>query len=164
VAEATAFVDASPLIGLAYVGGLGWLPRLYGTAFITQTVRDEVLPGRGLPGESTIRGALRRRHIRLLRLKLTEPVFPELDDGEASTLRAALEHGDGALVVVDDLVARKVAGRRGIPYTGTAGVIIEAKRARLIRSARPVFERLAQTDFRLSRQVVKQILTELGER
>lgn len=164
MAEATAFVDASPLIGLAYVGGLGWLPRLYRSAFITQTVRDEVLPGRGLPGESAIRGALRRGQIRLFRRKLTEPVFPELDDGEASILRVALAHGDGALVVVDDLVARKIAGQRGIPYTGTAGVIIEAKRARLIRSARPVFERLAQTDFRLSPQIVEEILTELGER
>ena len=164
MAEATAFVDASPLIGLAYVGGLGWLPRLYRTAFITQTVRDEVLPGRGLPGESAIRGALRSGHIRLSRRKLTEPVFPELDDGEASILRAALAHGKSALIVVDDLAARKIAGQRGIPYTGTAGVIIEAKRARLIRSARLVFERLAQTDFRLSPNIVEEILTELGER
>ena len=164
MAEATAFVDASPLIGLAYVGGLGWLPRLYRTVFITHAVRDEVIPGRRLPGESAIRDALRRRHIRLFRRKLTEPVFPELDDGEASILRAALDYGEGALIVVDDLAARTVAAQRGILYTGTAGVIIEAKRTRLIRSARPVFERLAQTDFRLSPQVVEEILTKLGER
>lgn len=164
MAQATAFVDASPLIGLAFVGGLDWLPKLYRTAFITQTVRDEVLPGRGLPGESAIRVVLRRRHIRLFRRKLTEPNFPGLDDGEASALRAALDHGEGALVVIDDLAGRKVAAQRGIPYTGTAGVIIEAKRARLIRSARPVFERLAQMDFRLSPQIVEEILIELGER
>ena len=66
--------------------------------------------------------------------------------------------------MVDELAARKVAGLQGIPYTGTAGGIIEAKRARLIRSARPVFERLAQTDFRLSPQIVEAVLSELGER
>ena len=51
MAEATAFVAASPLIGLASVGGLAWLPRLYRTAFDTQAVRDEVTPGLTLPGE-----------------------------------------------------------------------------------------------------------------
>lgn len=94
----------------------------------------------------------------------TEPLFPELDVGEASILRAALYHGDGALIVVDDLAARKVAAQRGIVFTGTAGVIIEAKRARLIRSARPIFERLARTDFRLSPRVVEEVLNSLGER
>ena len=164
MAQATAYVDASPLIALAYLGGLGWLPRLYGRALVTRAVRDEVLPGRGLPGESAIRDALRRRHFRVFPRALTERAFPELGDGEASTLRAALHHGDGALVVVDDLAARKAAARLGLTFTGTAGVIIEAKRARLIQSARPVFERLAQTDFRLSPHVVEAILDRLGER
>lgn len=164
MAEATAFVDASPLIGLASVGGLAWLPKLYRTAFITQVVRDEVMPGLGLPGENLIRAAMRQKHIRLFRRKLTEPLLPELDEGEASILRAALNHGEGALIIADDLAARKGAAQRKIPYTGTAGVIIEAKRARLIKFARPVFERLAQTDFRLSPQIVEAVLAELGER
>lgn len=163
MAEKAAFVDASPLIGLACVGGLGWLPKLYRTAFITRTVRDEVLPGRGLPGETAIRSALRERQIRLSRREPAEPVFPELDDGEASTLRAALRHGDGALLIVDDLAARRIAAQQGIPFTGTAGVIIEAKRSRLIKAARPVFERLAKSDFRLSQELVEAILREIGE-
>jgi predicted nucleic acid-binding protein len=164
VAEAAAFVDASPLIGLARVGGLGWLPRLYGRVVITRAVRDEVLRGQDLPGERAIRDALRDKQIELSRRTLTEPAFPELDDGEASILRAALDHGESALVVVDDLMARTVAAQRGILFTGTAGVIIEARRARLIRSVRPVFARLAQTDFRLSPKVVEEILARLGER
>ncbi|MSQ73397.1 MAG: DUF3368 domain-containing protein [Betaproteobacteria bacterium] len=164
MAETTAFVDASSLIGLASVGGLATLPKLYGTALITQAVRDEVMPGLGFPGEGLIRAAMRQGHIRLFRRKLTEPLLPELDEGEASILRAALDHGEGALIIVDDLAARKGAAQRKISFTGTAGVIIEAKRARLIKSARPVFERLAQTDFRLSAHIVEAILTELGER
>jgi len=164
VAQEAAFVDASPLIGLAYVGGLAWLPKLYGAAFITRTVRDEALPGRELPGESAIRSALRRKHLRLLRRDLAEPIFPDLDGGEASTLRAALGHGAGALVVIDDLAARQAAGALKLAFTGTAGVILEARRAGLIGAARPVFERLAQTDFRLSSRIVEEILAELSER
>jgi predicted nucleic acid-binding protein len=44
VAQEAAFVDASPLIGLACVGGLVWLPKLYAAAFITRTVRAEAGP------------------------------------------------------------------------------------------------------------------------
>ena len=164
MAQEAAFVDASPLIGLAYVGGLAWLPRLYGAAFVTRTVRDEVLSGRGLAGESEIRRALKRKHLRLLRRNLVEPEFPDLDGGEASTLRAALGHGEGALVVIDDLAARQAAGALKLVFTGTAGVILEARRAGLIDAARPVFEQLAQTDFRLSSRIVEEILAELGER
>ena len=163
MAQEAAFVDASPLIGLAGVGGLIWLPKLYGAAYITQAVRDEVLPGRGLPGESDIRSALRRKHLRVLRRKPTEPEFPDLDGGEASTLRAAIGHGEGALIVIDDLAARQAAGALKLAFTGTVGVILDAKRAGLIDAVRPVFERLAQTDFRLSSRIVEEILAELGD-
>ncbi len=163
MAQEAAFVDASPLIGLACVGGLVWLPKLYRAAFITRAVRDEALPGRRLPGESTIRAALRRKHLHLVRRESTEPTFPDLDGGEASTLRAALTHGEGALVVVDDLAARRVAAALKLAFTGTAGVILDAKRAGLIDAARPLFERLAQTDFRLSSRIVEEVLAELGE-
>lgn len=164
MAQEAAFVDASPLIGLACVGGLVWLPKLYGAAFITRTVRDEALPGRELPGESAIRSALRRKYLRLMRRDLSEPEFPDLDGGEASTLRAALSHGEGALVVIDDLAARQAARALKLAFTGTAGVILEARRAGLIDAARPVFEQLAQTDFRLASGIVEEILAELGER
>lgn len=163
MAQEAAFVDASPLIALACVGGLIWLPKLYGAAYITRAVRNEVLPARGLPGESDIRSALRRKHLRLLKREPTEPGFPDLDGGEASTLRAALGHAEGALVVIDDLAARRAAAALKLAFTGTAGVVLDAKRAGLIGAVRPVFERLAQTDFRLSSRIVEEILAELGE-
>jgi predicted nucleic acid-binding protein len=37
-------IDASPLIGLAMVDGLQWLPKLFETVFLPNTVRQEVLP------------------------------------------------------------------------------------------------------------------------
>ena len=109
-------------------------------------MRNEVLPGRGLPGESDIRSALRRKHLRLLKREPTEREFPDLDAGEASTLRAELGHGEGALIVIDDLAARRAAAALKLPFTGTAGVVLDAKRVGLIDAVRPVFERLARTD------------------
>jgi predicted nucleic acid-binding protein len=113
--EAVAFVNASPLIGLAQIDGLAWLRRLYGRASMTPTVRAEVLTGLGRPGEAEVSAAIRRRQLSILRRDPEGPPFPALDDGEASTVRAALAHGPRALVILDELSARKTARRLGLP-------------------------------------------------
>ena len=133
--EEVAFVNASPLIGLAHLGGLASLRKLFGRALITVTVRSEVLTGLGRPGEAEVSTAIRRRQIGALRSDPAGPLFPALDDGEASPIRAALAHGPRALVIIDELSARKAARQLGLRCTGTAGVIVEAKRARLVMIA-----------------------------
>ena len=47
-------IDASPLIGLAIVDGLKWLPDILGTVFLTETVKQEVLPGKAARGKEAI--------------------------------------------------------------------------------------------------------------
>jgi predicted nucleic acid-binding protein len=130
---------------------------------MTPTVRAEVLTGLGRPGEAEVSAAIRRRQLSILRRDPEGPPFPALDDGEASTVRAALAHGPRALVILDELSARKTARRLGLPCTGTAGVIVEAKRARLVNVARPLFERLANAGFHLSPELVAAVLAEVGE-
>lgn len=100
----------------------------------------------------------------MLRQEWSEPPLPRLDTGEASTLRAAIALGAGTLVLLDDLQARREARRLGIATTGTAGVIVEARRAGVIPAARPVFARLAQEGFHLGDDLIQAILAELGER
>ena len=41
-------IDASPLIGLAIVDGLSWLPKLFDTIYVSKIVKSEVLPGTGV--------------------------------------------------------------------------------------------------------------------
>lgn len=164
MARKIVLVDASPLIGLARVGGLTWLSKLYPELSITRAVRTEVLTGLGLPGEAEIADAIRRRWIGVLARVSAAPPFERLDEGEASILRAALSSGPDALVIIDDLAARREAQRLGLTFTGTAGVIVEAKQAGLIKRARPVFEQLIANDFRLSSELVKAVLDELGEK
>lgn len=156
-------MDASPLIGLAHLGGLAWLSKLYGRALVTPTVRSEVLTGLGRPGEVEIAAAIRRRQIGVLRRDPRGPSFPALDDGEASTIRAAIAHSSRALAILDDLSARKAARRLGLRCTGTAGIIVEAKRARLITAGRPLLKQLTESGFHLDRELVAALLEELGE-
>lgn len=137
--------------------------KLYRRGLITPTVRAKVLTGLDRQGETEVALAIRRRQIGVLQRDPAGPLLPQLDDGEASTIRAALAHGAGALVILDDLSARRAARRLGLWCTGTAGVIVEAKRARLVQAARPLFNRLAEQGFYLAADLVSAVLAELGE-
>lgn len=163
MARKIVLADASPLIGLARVDGLPWLRKLYRTISITKAVRAEATGARELSGAVTISAALKQGWIRVLRREWSEPPLPQLDAGEASTLRAAIALGTGTLVLLDDLQARREAQRLGIAMTGTAGIVVEARRAGLIPAARPVFARLAEVGFHLGDGLIQAILAELGE-
>jgi predicted nucleic acid-binding protein len=89
--------------------------------------------------------------------------FPELDAGEATTLALALEHAGKRLVLMDDPLGRARAHAQGLPVTGLAGVLLVAKRARLVKSVRPFFDRLREHDFRISEEIVRAILEDAGE-
>jgi predicted nucleic acid-binding protein len=49
-----AVADASPLIGLALIGGLNWLPEIFGKVWVTESVQREVLPTQDAKGKNEI--------------------------------------------------------------------------------------------------------------
>jgi len=158
--------DASPLIGLAIVNGLAWLPALFTEVWIPPSVRLEVLPGLGARGEPEIAAAIKRKALRVWKKSIPFPreEIPDLDDGENDCIRLALSVGAAnALILMDERAGRAVATERGIPITGTAAVISLAKRRGLIASAKAQFERLHTTDFRISAAVIQAALRTAGE-
>ena len=50
-----------------------------------------------------------------------------------------------------------------IKVTGTIGVIVKAKTENKIPSAKAVFEKIMETDFRISDRILKQAITLAGE-
>ena len=149
--------DASPLIGLAAAGAFHLLRKLFGTVTVTAAVRDEVLAGGELPGAHELAAAVRAGWIKVARTPAGAEVFPELGVGEASTLALAMKYCKECLVLMDEPLGRARARAGGIPVTGLAGILLAAKRTRLVRSVRPFFDRLAQSDFRISDRVVRTV-------
>ena len=163
MAERFVAADASPLIGLAAAGAFDLLRRLFGTVTVTAAVRDEVMAGRELPGAQELAAAIRAGWIEVARNPRGTQLFPELDASEASTLMLAMKRGGECLVLMDEPRGRAQARARGIAVTGLAGVLLAAKRARLVKSVRPFFDRLARSDFRISGEIVRTVLEEAGE-
>ncbi len=156
-------IDSSPLIGLAIVDGLQWLPTIFGSVFLPESVRYEVLPGKSAPGEEAIKLAIDTGWLKIW----TEPIKPlldiDLDAGETDCINIALSHSAKVLLIMDERAGRAVAKEKGLRVTGTAAIIGLAKKQDLIPSARAAFERLHNSDFRISATVINLILDSVNE-
>ena len=69
----------------------------------------------------------------------------------------------GSTVLLDEKRARRFAKQRGIAVVGTAGVVLLAKRRRLIPAARPVLGDLLRTGFRLSDDLYRGVVERADE-
>jgi predicted nucleic acid-binding protein len=144
--------DSSCLIALLNIGRLDLLCLVYGSVLITPEVASEVnVP---LPEWVVTKSALKALD--------QHPWRNQVDLGEASAIAPALEVPQ-VMLVLDDLAARRVAKRLGIPITGTVGVIAEARKQAHITAIKPVLEALREVSFRLSDEVVEEILRSAGE-
>ena len=158
--------DASPLIGLAIVDGLMWLPELFGDVWVPPSVHREVLPGVSARGEAEIAAAVKGKAIRVWRKSIpaTKMMLPDLDEGETDCIRIALAKGvSETLILMDERAGRAVATENGIRVAGTAAVIGLAKKRGLITSAKARFAKLHATDFRISAVVIQTVLRDVGE-
>lgn len=163
MAERLVAADASPLIGLASAGAFHLLRGLFGEIAVTAQVRDEVLAGGELPGASELANAIRDGWIKVKHIGTEAPSLRDLDAGEASTLTLAVSHDGPCLVLMDELAGRSYAGALGLRVTGLAGVLLAAKKAHLVDSVRPFFERLEKSNFRLSTAIVRAVFQQAGE-
>ena len=155
--------DASPLIGLGYVDGLHWLQQMFGAVWIPQEVNAELITGQGFAGEAALLQAQSDGWLRLAGPTPNTPMLPDLDEGEAACIRTALADTQPALLLMDERAGRAVALAHGLKVAGTAAVIGMAKQRGLIALAKPVFERLHQSDFRIAAEVISMVLRRVGE-
>ena len=156
-------IDSSPLIGLAIVDGLQWLPAIFGTVYLPESVKWEVLPHKNAPGKTAIAHAIEIGWLTIW----PEPIKPlldiDLDAGETDCINVALGHPDKSLLIMDERAGRAVAKEKGLSLTGTAASIGLAKKQNLIPSAKAAFELLHNSDFRISDTVINLILSSVNE-
>ena len=150
--ERVVISDTACLIALDKIGHLDLLKLLFGQVVVTPTVAAEF--GTGLPEWIEIQSPAN--------ISLQTFLEETIDAGEASAIALAVEIKD-CYLILDDLRARKVASGMGLAFTGTLGIIAVAKKHGFIPLARPLFEKLIETDFWISEKFLQQLLAELGE-
>ena len=89
--------------------------------------------------------------------KYQEFLETQVDLGEASAIALAKEL-DSPLLIIDDLKARKLANKLNLKITGTLGVINRAKQMGFLDKIKPIIDKLQETDFRISENIVNELL------
>ena len=154
--------DASTLIGLSRINQLKLLCELFGHVLVPEGAYDEVV-------EEDMRGSERVKKAQYLKVEEVSDrigvklLLHTLGLGEAEVLVLAKEKR-ADLVLLDENKARKAARRAGFQVMGVLGLLVTAKRRRLIPSVEPFIKELLNQGFRLSRKVVERALREADER
>jgi len=146
--EALIVSDTSCLIVLSKTGQLGLLKDLFSQVIVTPEVVREF--GEPLPNWISVQEVKSAAIQRLLET--------QLDIGEASAISLALEIPSHQ-VLIDERKGRRIASEMGLKVIGTVKVLLLAKERGLIDSLNDALQKLLDAGFRLSEQLVKDILS-----
>jgi predicted nucleic acid-binding protein len=137
------------VIVLGRLGVIDEVRDLLGTLHITAEVHAESTMA-GRPGADAVEHAVGQGWITVLEPRQSPPVSG-LGSGETATIRRALDAGMTA--VIDDLDARRAAGRLGVKLTGTIALLVRLDELGAGLAISDAIDRLDEMGFRLSAAV-----------
>ncbi len=144
--------DTSCLILLSKIKELELLKELYQVVVVRPEIVNEY--GEELPKWFVV------ENVTNLNKKIE--LEKKVDRGEASAIALSLE-SQNSIVILDDVKARKLAEKLNVNFTGTLGIIVKAKLKNVIPSIKPILEKIEQTDFRVSEELIKITLKKADE-
>lgn len=86
-----------------------------------------------------------------------------LDEGEKQVVRLAASLNEPLFVLLDDNAGRKAAKKLELAVTGTAGLLVSAKKQGLIPAVVPMLEALREQGYWLSDELVMHVRGIVGE-
>lgn len=149
--------NTSPFQYLHQIDQLRILPALAGKIIVPSAVVDEIAVGRVAGVDLPDLAQLDWVMVQSPAGQSALPLISDLGAGESEVLMLALET-PGATVILDDMLARRVAESLNLHLTGTLGLLLDAKQAGLISQVRPLLDQLQTLRFRLSSVTYQAVL------
>jgi predicted nucleic acid-binding protein len=148
--------DASPLNYLVLIDQIGLLPVLYQQVLIPEAVLAELRRPR-TPKSVGLWIATPPPWLEVCAVHgVPDESLLTLDPGERDAILLALERGVG-VVLIDEAEGRREAERHNVRVAGTLAVLEQGAQRGLI-DLPAVIERLRQTNFRLSSNLIQKVL------
>lgn len=152
----------APLIALAGINQLDILPQLYQRITVPQAVATEIRDG----GPNKLHADIVDTHPWITvapvatALPTALPFF--LGKGETEVITLALADPTN-LILIDDYRARRTAEALRLTATGTAGVLVRAKREGLIIAVTPLLQQMRHNGYYISDAVLEEARRRAGE-
>lgn len=149
--------DSGPLIALAGLDLLHLPQALHGQVLITRTALAECLLKRERMDAQRVQQAIAMQWLNVC----DDPVMPPcvatfgLDPGESTALALALEKASA--VLLDEERGRRAARQLGIQVMGVCGLLLVAKRKRLVVDIMPLLREMRGNGYFLSDALLAQI-------
>lgn len=154
--------NTSPVQYLYQLGLIDCLHSLYGKIYIPEEVISEI--ERGKEEGIELPEIQQLSFVEKLNSKTMSfsQLVRDLGKGETAVILHGLET-PGSIVVLDDLLARKIAIELGLKLTGTAGILIAAKSNGLIDKVYPYLDKMERLGFYLAPEHKSLILQKANE-
>ena len=155
--------NTGPLIALDGTGELEILKKLFNEVMIPRAVYNELTTGYSniASGRESFKVP---EWISIMDLSQEpDPLLVRmLDPGEASVIILASEYG--ATILMDEKKGRKIAGDiYSLSVIGTAGLLIQAKRAGLINAAAPLITSMRENGYWIDEEILRFVMQATNE-
>ena len=155
-------VNTSPLFYLHRLGYLYLLEKLYDEIVIPHAVITEIEEGKKLGEDVPNISDYKWLKIKNVTIPAFIKMLPDLGLGEAEVLALGCMERE-ALLIIDDALARRIAKLQEFKLTGTAGVLLRAKKEGYITEVKSTIGRLKEVGFYLTPKLIGDILRIAGE-
>ncbi|RLC09790.1 MAG: DUF3368 domain-containing protein [Deltaproteobacteria bacterium] len=155
--------NTGPLIGLAIIGHLDILDKIFDEVSVPETVNYEMLEG----GSMNTGVASYRNSLWIQVRQLSDPLDPllgnVLDAGEAAVIQLAREC-EADFVLIDERKGRKIARNiYNMSVIGTARILVEARHRGIIGSVREAIVGMRSGGYRIHDNILEFALRMAGE-
>ncbi len=156
--------NSSPLMNLAVIQQLNLVRELFVKITVPEQVwRELTVDGKGKAGADEI---MRSDWIEIANVKnieLIKLLNKDLDIGESAAIALAVER-KADLILLDETDARNMADIYHLSKTGVLGILMRAKKYKIISEVKPLLEKLRKhAKFRIAQFLYDEILIQTGE-
>jgi len=145
--------DSSPLIALSVINKLDILLKLFDEIYVPSAVFQEVAkPDK--PFGNELKKFLTGKTKSVNNKMAVNLLSTDIGAGEAEAIVLALEH-QHAIVLIDDLKARRFAKINGLKTIGTMGLLLKGKKEGVIKELKPLISQLLTNGIRISNKIIE---------
>lgn len=148
--------DTSIISNLIQLERVRLLHELFGEIIIPQSVYNELSV---IQSHSEFLDKTKWVNVKTVKKSpLYEELLKKLDSGEAESIVLSIEL-KADLLLVDEKRGRRIASSYGVKISGLIGVLIKAKEQSLIKSIKPLLDKLIyEVGFRINPKLYSEIL------